>query len=139
MTQHLKILSIHWMQTIPIRHCVLWPDRPPEFCALDGDKDAWHFGAFMHEELVGVASVFITQSGARLRKFATLKDFRHQGIGSALLMHALQMAEAQGLQYFWCDARESALPFYARFGMTAEGERFYKSNVPYFKMSRSLP
>lgn len=139
MTQTWNIRSIHWTQTIPVRHCILWPNKPPEFCRLEGDEAAWHFGAYIHEELVGVASVFISESSARLRKFATLKDFRNQGIGSALLMHALQMAGAQGLQYFWCDARESALPFYARFGMRTEGVRFYKSDVPYFRMSRSLP
>jgi len=42
------------------------------------------------------------------------------------------------IRYFWCDARESAIGFYRRFGLQADGERFYKSEVPYFKMSKSV-
>ncbi|MDW2035930.1 GNAT family N-acetyltransferase, partial [Vibrio sp. 665] len=39
---------------------------------------------------------------------------------------------------FWCDARESALRIYQKFGLQKEGERFYKSDIPYFKMSLDL-
>ena len=39
------------------------------------------------------------------------------------------------LSYFWCDARESAIGFYQRFGMQVQGERFYKSEVAYVKMA----
>lgn len=42
------------------------------------------------------------------------------------------------MQYFWCDARESACRFYQRFGLQTEGERFYKSDVAYFKMGVNL-
>lgn len=38
----------------------------------------------------------------------------------------------------WCDARQSALPFYARFGFAAAGDVFYKGDVPYLQMSRRL-
>ena len=134
----MQITPIHWRETLPIRHQVLWPDKPEAFCMLDGDEQAWHFGAMIDGHLVGVASVYVDGNSARLRKFATLAEYQRQGIGSALLNHALSFACLQGMSHFWCDARESALAFYARFGLCPEGERFYKAEVPYFRMSRVL-
>ncbi len=131
----MHIAEIHWSQTIPIRHSVLWPHQPASFCQLEGDDAAWHYGAWVDGQLVGVASIFVEGGQARLRKFATLPAYQQQGIGSALLKHAMAQARAQGLSHFWCDARESALGFYARFGLEPQGERFFKADVAYFKMA----
>ena len=138
----MKIGKIHWTETIPIRHQVLWPTKPPEFCCVEGDEEAWHYGVMLDVGLVSVASLYLSPSlggeVARLRKFATLETFQRQGIGSALLTHLLSVASQNGISYFWCDARESAQKFYARFGLLVEGERFYKENVPFVKMGKQL-
>ena len=135
----MKIVSLHWKQTIPIRHCVLWPNKPPEFCHVKGDEDALHFGTVVKQgeakQLVSVASIFINGDSARLRKFATLPEFQGRGIGSALLTHIIASVQETGIAYFWCDARATATEFYARFGLEAEGEVFTKSGLPYIKMS----
>lgn len=135
----MKIVSLHWKQTIPVRHCVLWPDKPPEFCYVEGDEDAIHFGALVEddktEQLVSVASIFINGDSARLRKFATLPEFQGRGIGSALLTHVIAAIQKKGIRHFWCDARSTATDFYARFGLEEEGEVFTKSGLPYIKMS----
>jgi len=77
-------------------------------------------------------------SSARLRKFATLPAYQGQGLGSHLLKVMLADCRRRGLQHFWCDARESAIGFYRRFGMSTQGERFYKETVPYFTMAIDL-
>ena len=46
------IRDISWEQTIPLRHSILWPNKPPEYCHVEGDRDALHFGAFTNDELV---------------------------------------------------------------------------------------
>jgi len=135
---HMEIRNISWEQTIPLRHNVLWPKKPPEYCHVEGDQDALHFGVFTNDELVCVASVYLKSDKARLRKFATKTDYQGQGIGSQMLkfiLHSLKNTEAK---VFWCDARESALSFYQRFGMQPYGERFYKADVSYFKMEVAL-
>lgn len=130
-----SIKALSWQDCIPLRHSVLWPDKPPAFCEVEGDCTATHFGAFEDDKLVSVLSLFQHGDAIRLRKFATAEDYQGQGIGSALLNHALAYSRNMGASRFWCDAREASLGFYQRFGLEAEGERFYKGDIPYLRMS----
>jgi predicted GNAT family N-acyltransferase len=134
----MEIVRITWKETIPIRHEVLWPEKELSFCKVDGDEHAMHYGAIADEKLVCVASVYIGSDSARLRKFATLKEYQNRGIGSAVLRHILTDASKLQVRYFWLDARESAEGFYNRFGFEKNGGRFLKSEVQYFKMSKTL-
>lgn len=134
----MDIRRIQWQETIALRQKVLWPDKPPEFCHAEGDESAWHFGAFLANELVSVASVYPEGKVARLRKFATATTHQGRGIGTEMLKHILSDAAHRGIDQFWCDARESAMGFYLRFGMQVEGDQFYKSTVPYRKMAIRL-
>lgn len=129
------IKEITWQQAIPVRHSVLWPEKAAEFCYVKGDEEGIHFGAYIDNKLISVASVYLTQGSARLRKFAVYEKFQAQGVGTALLKYILFSIKNKGMTLFWCDARETAIGFYERFGMQMEGEVFYKSDVPYYKMS----
>ncbi|MGR5063566.1 GNAT family N-acetyltransferase [Photobacterium sp. DNB22_13_2] len=134
----MKIIEIPAELTLPIRHQVLWPDKNIEFCRVPDDADGLHYGVYENDILVCVASIFIAGDQARLRKFATLPAYQSKGIGSAVIEHILADLKLKSVRCFWCDARESAGGFYHRFGMAPEGERFYKGDVPYFKMSMTL-
>ena len=134
----MTILEVCWQDTIPIRHQVLWPHKSPDFCKVKGDEEAKHYGAYIEGQLVSVASVYINGGKARLRKFATLSDFQRRGIGSQLISHVIERLKSEQVSYFWCDARSSALDFYMRFGMSPFGDKFYKSDISYFKMSVQL-
>ena len=135
---YMEIQPITWHATLPIRHQVLWPNKPMEFCHVENDESAWHFGVFLEQKLVSVASLYPDDTQIRLRKFATLAEYQGQGIGSQLLRHTLEVAKQQQMESYWCDARESAIGFYQRFGLSTEGERFFKSDVAYFKMRKTL-
>ncbi|MGO4998628.1 GNAT family N-acetyltransferase [Oceanisphaera sp. W20_SRM_FM3] len=132
------IRQITWPETIPVRHSVLWPERPPAFSQVDNDPQGRHFGAFIEDKLVCVASVFFDGEQARLRKYATLAEYQGQGVGTAVLQAIFTDLKQEEVGYFWCDARESAIGFYRRFGMQAEGDRFYKSDVAYVRMAIAL-
>ena len=134
----MEIRTISWEQTIPLRHIVLWPSKTPEYCHVDGDVDGLHFGVFINEILVCVASVYLNLNKARLRKFATDSRYQNQGIGTKMITHIIHSLKNSQVEYFWCDARESALGFYKRFDMRQCSERFYKEDVPYFKMEVAL-
>jgi ribosomal protein S18 acetylase RimI-like enzyme len=134
----MNIETISWQQTIPIRHKVLWPEKDPSFCKVENDENAIHYGAKVNGTIVCVASVYINAQEARLRKFGTLKEFQHKGIGSAMLKQMLADAAASNITYFWFDARESAIDFYRSFGFETEGSKFFKSEVAYFKMFKQL-
>ena len=141
----MEIKPISWQETLPLRHKVLWPNEPPSFSKVEGDEDALHYGAFLEGEIVCVASIHFSsepnhahEKTARLRKFATSHAHQGQGIGSAMLKRILADMKQEGVSTFWCDARETAMGLYHRFGMQAEGERFYKGDIPYFRMSKQV-
>lgn len=141
----MHIELIPYQATLPIRQAVLWPDKPRVFCQVEGDEDALHFGCFLPVEgkpnqttIVAVASIFVDGGEARLRKFATLPAYQNQGIGSSMITHMINELHIRQISHFWCDARESAMHFYERFNFEVEGERFFKSNVAYFKMTLNL-
>ncbi|HAS6548312.1 TPA: GNAT family N-acetyltransferase [Vibrio parahaemolyticus] len=133
----MDIRKVSTAEVLPIRHLVLWPDKSPSFCEVEGDRSAIHYGAFVDGKLVCVASVYNNGLEARLRKFATLPEHQRKGIGTKVIMHLINDLKRENVSYFWCDARTSALSFYQKFGLCVEGEEFQKSNVSYFKMSVS--
>ena len=135
----MNIVELNWPETIPVRHAVLWPNEPPDFCHVEGDDKAWHFGVLEDGKLVSVASVFVDGKSARLRKFATLDEHQGRGLGSALVHYILSILEHRGVSRFWCDARQSTVNFYSKFGLQTDGDIFYKSGIPYITMSRYLP
>ncbi len=136
----MNIVELTWEQTISVRHKVLWPDMPRDFCHIFGDEEAKHFGIKVEGKIVCVASVFIDLDGksARLRKFATLVEYRHLGYGTLVLEYILQQLPKLGIEYFWCDARKVAKDFYYKFNMEKEGDVFTKSGIEYYKMVRKL-
>ena len=134
----MKIVELNWTDTILIRHTVLWPNEQPEFCKVEGDEHALHFGIEIDEKLVCVASIFRDGDSVRLRKFATLVEHQGKGVGSYMLRHLISEMRHKGMTYFWFDARETALNFYERFGFKVTGDRFYKHSVPYYKMHMHL-
>lgn len=136
----MRIKQLNWQDTLAIRHEVIWPSKPIEFCHIENDENAWHYGVYIEQKLVCVASVYpeLKQepliNSARLRKFAILNAFQQQGIGSFILNHFIASLKAQSIRFFWCDAREFAVEFYKRFGFQITSSRFYKGDIPYVKM-----
>ncbi|MGF1694482.1 GNAT family N-acetyltransferase [Vibrio lamellibrachiae] len=131
----MNIQQVTWEDALPVRHHVLWPNKPIIFCKVPGDESATHYGAFINNQLVCVASIYISGDEARLRKFATLHEFQGKGIGSKVIEHAISNLKRQNIKSFWCDARTTALSFYQKFGMTVEGSEFNKSGISYYKMA----
>lgn len=118
-------------QTHALRHQVLWPDRPLSFVQLEEDAQGLHYGAFVHQEVIGVISVFSEGGIHRFRKFAVHPDYQGKGIGTALLTHVISQIRMEGGTQLWCDARVSAIPFYERLGMKPDGGIFYKGEIAY--------
>lgn len=134
----MKVVTLRPEQTYALRQAVLWPDKPMAFVQVPEDAQGQHFGVLLDGEVVSVVSLFVQAGTARFRKFATVPGFQRRGIGSALLLHVLQAAAAQQVPLIWCDARLDAKAFYERFGMSQQGEVFFKEGIPYIKMQKEL-
>lgn len=127
----IRIFSITASDTYPLRHSVLWPDKPLDYVRIDEDALGYHYGTYLDTELVAVISLFVNGTAARFRKFATRPDQQNKGLGTALLHHVFEEARRLGATTIYCDARLNAASFYERFGMQPTGEVFYKGTIPY--------
>lgn len=123
--------KISSQETYAFRQAVLWPDRPLSHVMIDGDDEALHIGMFDKDQMVGVGSFFIDLPKARLRKLAIAPSHQRRGLGSDLIMQAIQMLKHDGVILLWCDARQNALGFYEALGFELKGDIFFKSGLPY--------
>jgi predicted GNAT family N-acyltransferase len=120
-------------QTVrPLRREILRPTRPLEASIYDEDDDprTVHLAAYNADgSLVGCVTLFPeaydTEPLAwRLRGMATSPDARGTGVGGALLGASLDVVTDAKAPLLWCNARESAEGFYARYGFVGDGEIF---------------
>jgi predicted GNAT family N-acyltransferase len=91
---------------------------------------AYHFGGFVHEKLVGIAtfiqndSEFFEGYQYRLRGMATLEEYQGNGIGKIVLKESIKFLKEKDVQVLWCNARTNALNFYQKLGFNTIGAEF---------------
>ncbi|KAJ4482559.1 hypothetical protein J3R30DRAFT_3460525 [Lentinula aciculospora] len=89
-------------------------------------------GAFPDNDSINVPSEIIA---VRFRKFACKTNMQGQGVGTALLKHAMQFARSElKAEVFWCDARVSSAAWYSGRGLSQFGHKFFKGPVEYVRM-----
>jgi predicted GNAT family N-acyltransferase len=71
-------------------------------------------------------------------RMAVLQNWRHRGVGSALLQRLIEIAAARGAREVILNAQTTALAFYERHGFTAEGEEFLDAGIVHRRMRKSL-
>jgi GNAT superfamily N-acetyltransferase len=136
-------------ETIPLRHAILRAGLARETAIFPGDDDpaSRHFGAFIDERLVGVATIHSASlldrpdfpPAYQVRGMATAEEARGQGVGSALLAACVAEAVRTGAHFLWCNARTPAAGFYARHGFQTTGGVFdIPTAGPHYRMIRSL-
>ena len=135
------------VQTVrPLRHRVLrGPDAPMQASVYPADERATtlHLACFADDRLVGCATLFPESKGGqpawRLRGMAVEPSEQGRGYGSRLVVVGLQHARAASLELVWCNARTSALPFYAKHGFVVVGEEFITAGgIPHVVAERHL-
>lgn len=123
-------------QTWPLRHKVMWPDKPIDYVKLPEDEQGLHFGLFVENQLVSVISLFITGTEAQFRKFATDTAEQGKGYGTQLLAHLIKEAQMAGVKRLWCNARMDKVAYYERFGMQKTKQTFGKGGIDYVIMEQ---
>ncbi|KAI0793144.1 hypothetical protein BC629DRAFT_1593027 [Irpex lacteus] len=166
MSQDISFIRISAEETVPLRHSVLWPDKPVSFVLLPEDSSGYHFGAVKHSNTeeynaenvpIAVISLFKEPlpgtsassesldsstrplAAARFRKFACHPDQQGRGVGTGLLQHVFAVAkEPLKCPVVWCDARLETAGWYERRGMQKFGETFWKGPIEYVRMKIDL-
>ncbi|WP_234418232.1 GNAT family N-acetyltransferase [Aquimarina aquimarini] len=133
-----EIKQITTAETLPIRHKVMWPNKPIAYVALPNDKDARHFGLFVNKEITSILSLFVENNEAQFRKFATLIEFQGLGYGTILLKNIIDLIEKEGIRKLWCNARVEKSKFYERFNLKTTDKKFEKGGIEYVIMEKTF-
>lgn len=145
----LRIVESDAATTRALRRAVLRPSWPAD-AAMHGDDnaDAVHFAAFADDELAAACLVLPQPYPRRpeapnawqLRGMATAPAHRNRGLGARLLAAAVDAAVGRGGRVLWCEARTSALRFYAQHGFTVDGPEYLhsESGIPHHLMFRDI-
>ena len=122
-----------------IRYAVFVKEQgiPAELEIDDYDPIAEHALAFVDGQCVATARIYLDEqnaSKAKIGRMAVLKDFRGQGIGTALLGEAIRAGMMQGASVFELHAQQSAVPFYAKLQFKPDGAIFDEVGIPHQRM-----
>lgn len=131
-----SIKIINPAEVFPVRKEVLRKGIPLPF-EFSGDYDATttHFGYFVDDQLVSVATVlqsshpFFTGNQFQLRGMATLVEHQGKGLGSLLVKKIEKYILHKNAEIMWFNARVKALNFYQKLGFKTIGEEFELPHV----------
>lgn len=109
-----------------------WPARSFQF-ELTDNVASRSWVAELDGRIVGMIVLWLIVDEAHIATIATHPDFRQQGIGKKLLIHALGSVKAEGAQRAFLEVRAAntlAQEMYRKFGFVVDGRRprYYKDN-----------
>ena len=108
----------------------------------DLDPHAWHLSALLNGELAAYARVVdpaINDSQPSIGRVMTLKIFRGQKIGRALMEEAINFAERKYPgNVIKISAQVYLQKFYYSLGFHASGEPYDEDGIPHIEMIKSI-
>ncbi len=121
-------------EILPLRMAVLrdgTPSRDPRYAEDDHDTTL-HLVARDADGVIVATSSWLPRpfppepdtSAVQLRGMAVDKTLQGRGVGASLLAVGIERARGFGAVNVWARARDSALAFYERNGMTVVGDAF---------------
>ena len=132
------VKKITALETYTVRQAVLRKGKPIETCHFIGDDlpTTTHFGIFEEEKIIGVVSVYKTNSPLftaetqfQIRGMAVLEHFQNKGFGEQLLKVAENFCWQEKANLIWFNAREKAVLFYKKLGYEVIGDAFDIPNI----------
>lgn len=139
------------MAVRPLRTRVLRPSWPSDQLLVFPEDDlplCAHVAAFEGAEVVGVAtflskptSLLDDPQAVQLRGMAVASQKQGQGVGKCILDFAIPELKTRflGARWLWCNARESAVKFYARLGFEIISDVFEIPEIgPHYVMCLDL-
>lgn len=154
----LTVRFITAAEALPLRAAVLRPGKPVEAAVFPGDEksDSFHLGAFLTSpgkaglallgKPVAVASFFHNAhpelketAQYQLRGMAADPVCRGRGAGRMLLLFALNLLRKDHIGLLWCNARETAVPFYEKSGFRQHGNPFFIPGIGLHRLMYIFP
>jgi len=102
------------------------------------DENAMHFLVFKDEEAIGCARAVVIKNYMQLGRMAVLKEYRGQGIGSALLEKAIVTAKLNQISSIHISAQCYAIDFYLKFGFKVMSDIYLDAEILHRDMKLKL-
>ena len=99
------------------------------------DEKAIHFLVFNDKAAIGCARAIVIKDHMQLGRMAVLKEYRGQGIGSALLEKAMTIAKLNQLSAIYISAQCHAIDFYKKFGFEVKSDIYLDAEIPHRDMT----
>ena len=129
-----EIKEISIVETLHIRHKVMWPNKPLTYVELPDDKNGKHLGLYVNDTLTSIVSLFTVNNEVQFRKFATLVEFQGLGYGTVLLQKVIASTKKEEIRKLWCNARVEKSKFYEKFNLKTTDKKFVKGGIDYVIM-----
>jgi predicted GNAT family N-acyltransferase len=136
---HINIVEVRedaeFESVFDIRHEVFQDEQQvPEETEVDGnDHVAHHYLAAVNDAFVGTGRWRMSLGGnVRMERLAVLKDFRHHGVGRALMERMLNVIPRDREVYL--HAPVDACAFYEKLGFQKRGEQFEEAGMQHIEM-----
>ncbi|MBM3434844.1 MAG: GNAT family N-acetyltransferase [Bacteroidetes bacterium] len=97
------------------------------------EEEGHFYLMFIDDEPVATARWRMTKNGIKLELFAMLKEYRNQGLGSALLSEVMNDVMFQK-QKIYLHSQLKAVSFYERAGFVKKGETFKEAGIDHYLM-----
>jgi len=99
------------------------------------DEKAIHFLVFNDNAAIGCARAIVIKDHMQLGRMAVLKEYRGQGIGSALIEKAMTTAKLNQLSAIYISAQCHAIDFYKKFGFEVTSDIYLDAEIPHRDMT----
>ena len=93
------------------------------------DEEAIHFLAFKNEKAIGCARAFVIENFMQLGRMAVLKEYRGEGVGTALIEKAITTAKLNQLSAIYISAQCHAIDFYKKFGFEVTSDIYLDAEI----------
>jgi len=144
MKNNLKIEIVKWIDGLSqlknIREKVFIQEQKvtPQL-EWDGmDEKAIHFLVFNDKAAIGCARAIVIKDHMQLGRMAVLKEYRGQGIGSALLEKAIVTAKLNQISSIHISAQCYAIDFYLKFGFKVMSDIYLDAEILHRDMTLKL-
>ena len=130
---NLQIKKISPEDTRSLREKILRPGQPLDNLIYSGDynPEAYHAGAFVDNNLIGIASVYLKAKDGEQRKdswqlrgMAIDESMQGKDIGKQLLENCIEYIKSCNDKHLWCNARVKAIGFYKKMGFEITSDEF---------------
>ena len=136
-----EVLQVSWQDMEPhLRHIrtkvfIEEQNVPEDLEWEEADLNAVHLLVKAEGQYVATARLLNT---GQIGRMAVLEPYRLSGLGSAMLVELLSIAEEKNMQSVVLNAQVDALAFYKKQGFKIESDVFDDAGIPHRKMSKSL-